>query len=464
MGWFDNQAGRRSGATKLSLKLDNNSKVAVVGGGPAGSFFSYFLLSLAERVGIELTVDIFEPKNFQAPGPSGCNMCAGIISESLIQMLAAEGVNLPPVVAQRGINSYIVHTPYGQTEIRAPEDEKRIATVYRGAGPRDLSENAERRSFDAHLLELAMEKGARQIEERVEKVARHDGRLEVTSKTGRSEMYDLMTMAAGLHGTSAKILADMDLKYKEPVSTKSHIREFNLGKEVVDQHLGSNIHVFLLNIPRLEFAALVPKGDYVTLCLIGEKIDGDMIDAFLSSPQVKECLPADIDPKGSCRCFPQIYVRAAEAPFADRLVFIGDSSASRLYKDGIGAAYRTAKAAATTAIFQGVSADNFEKHYYPTCRRIEKDNRIGRIVFGVNTELQKSKSAMGGVLRMVNREQSRDGGAQRMSSVMWDTFTGSAPYKDIFRRMLHPAFISRFAADIGSEAASSTRRKDDKET
>jgi len=34
---------------------------------------------------------------------------------------------------------------------------------------------------------------------------------------------------------------------------------------------------------------------------------------------------------------------------------------SRLNKDGIGSAYRTAKAAAATAVFSGISANDFRK-------------------------------------------------------------------------------------------------------
>ena len=71
------------------LRLDSGSRIAVIGGGPAGSFFSYFLLAMAERVGMDLAVDIYEPRDFSKPGPAGCNMCGGIISESLVQILGA---------------------------------------------------------------------------------------------------------------------------------------------------------------------------------------------------------------------------------------------------------------------------------------------------------------------------------------------------------------------------------------
>lgn len=41
---------------------------------------------------LDLHVDIYEPRDFTKPGPAGCNMCGGIVSESLVQALAVEGV------------------------------------------------------------------------------------------------------------------------------------------------------------------------------------------------------------------------------------------------------------------------------------------------------------------------------------------------------------------------------------
>ncbi|HSM72272.1 MAG TPA: hypothetical protein VK851_12080 [Anaerolineales bacterium] len=37
-------------------KLGNGSRMAVMGSRPAGSFFSYFLLTMAERAGLKLAV------------------------------------------------------------------------------------------------------------------------------------------------------------------------------------------------------------------------------------------------------------------------------------------------------------------------------------------------------------------------------------------------------------------------
>jgi hypothetical protein len=38
---------RNQQSDKASLSLDNDSRVTVIGGGPAGSFFSYFLMDMA---------------------------------------------------------------------------------------------------------------------------------------------------------------------------------------------------------------------------------------------------------------------------------------------------------------------------------------------------------------------------------------------------------------------------------
>ncbi len=157
------------------LRLTDGSSIAVIGGGPAGSFFAYFLLQLAERVGLALDVDLYEPRDFRQPAPQGCNMCGGIVSESLVQNLAVEGINLPPSVVQRGIDSYVLHTDVGSVRIELPLHEMRIGAVHRGAGPRDVTER-KWQSFDRHLLEQALARGAKHVPARVDDVGREDGR------------------------------------------------------------------------------------------------------------------------------------------------------------------------------------------------------------------------------------------------------------------------------------------------
>ncbi|MHC4108674.1 MAG: NAD(P)/FAD-dependent oxidoreductase [Planctomycetota bacterium] len=429
--------------------LANGSRVAVVGGGPAGSLFSYFLLELAGRIGLDLAVDIYEPRDFSKPGPLGCNMCGGIISETLVQNLAAEGVNLPETVVQRGIDSYVLHTDVGTVRIETPLHEKRIAAVHRGGGPRDLKVRRWE-SFDRHLLKLAVDRGASVIRSRVEDVTWSDGRPQIAAPPGPPQPYEFMAVAVGVNSPALKLFGQLDLGYDVPQATKTCIREYFVGEEVIGRTIGSSMHVFLLNIPRLEFAAIVPKGDYLSFCLLGEEIDRALIQAFVDAPEVRACMPEGWQPDvKSCQCLPRINVRGSKQPFADRVVFIGDCGVTRLYKDGIGAAYRTAKAAATTAVFEGIGTEDFRAHYQPACKAIHRDNALGKVIFAVTREIQRRRFARRALLRMTEREQ-RQGGARLMSQVLWDTFTGSAPYREIFLRTLRPAFLGGLLWAVGA--------------
>lgn len=430
------------------LQLDDGSQVGVIGGGPAGSFFSIFLIDMAERMGLDIKVDIYEPRDYTKPGPVGCNMCGGIISESLVQNLAAEGINLPPTVVQRGIDSYMLHMDVGSVRIETPLEEARIGAVYRGPGPRDLKE-IKWGSFDGFLQNLAIKRGANVIKQRVDELLWEGGKPQVKTRKDDPRPYDLVTVSVGVNSASRKLFDNLNFNYQQPKTTKTYIQEYYLGEELIQEVLGSSMHVFLLDIPRLEFAAIIPKGDYVSVCLLGEDIDKDLIQNFMDSREVLGVFPPDWDFEArSCNCSPRINIAGAAQPFGDRIVFIGDSGVTRLYKDGIGAAYRTAKSAATTAILQGISSQDFQEHYWPICKTIATDNTIGQVMFFVTRLIQGQKIARRAVLKMTADEQKKTESKKRMSMVLWDMFTGSAPYKEIFVRTLSPVFLVRLIGDL----------------
>ena len=434
----------RSVPSSSPMQLENGSRIGVIGGGPAGSFFSYFLLDNAERLDLRLEVDIYEPRDFTITGPLGCNMCGGIVSESLIHCLAAEGIHIPASVLQRGIDSYVLHMDVGSVRIETPLHEKRIAAIHRGAGPRGITQRLGP-GLDDFLLHLASSKGARVHRSRVQAIAfEHEG-PKIQTQDGQHRSYDLVVSAVGVNSPLVRTFEDLGLSYKPPVSTKTYICEFRLGRELIEEYLGSAMHVFLLNIPRLEFAAIIPKGEFVTVCLLGSNIDKALVQAFLASREVRECMPPGWEaPQDFCRCSPQISIAPAHHPFADRFVFVGDCGSTRLYKDGIGAAYRTAKAAALTAIYDGVSAQDFQRGFWPICAAFNHDNVIGRLMFLATRAIQKSAALRRGMWRMASFEETSEGRPRRMSLVLWDLFTGSAPYTEVFFRTLHPRFLAQF--------------------
>lgn len=429
-----------SSRTPHAHELRDGSRIAVVGAGPAGSMFSYFLLKMAGTMAMDLRVDLYEPRHFCERGPAGCNHCGGIVSESLVQRLATEGIALPDDVVQRGIESYTLHMDVGDVEIQTPLQERRIAAIYRGNGPRN-SEPLDTRSFDGYLQDLAISRGATLVKRLVTDVRKDGERMRVECADGHTDEYELVVMASGINSRLEENIEKRTGTFKKPQDTKAFICEFKLGREVIREHLGPSMHVFLLDIPRLEFAALIPKGDYATLCLLGDDIDDELMDRFFSSPEVKNRFPGGEVPTHVCHCYPRINIGTAKPVYSDRMVMIGDCGTTRLFKDGIGAAYRTAKAAARTVLFHGVSAEDFKAHYEPMCRKMHHDNLIGKFVFAVASLIQKARFARRGVLRMTAKEQRQRGRPQRMSSVLWDLFTGSAPYREVFLSTLHPIYI-----------------------
>jgi len=422
------------------LELESGSRVGVIGGGPAGSFFSYFLLQHAQRRNLDLKLDIFEPRDFNHRGPGNCNMCGGIISESLVQNLAGEGINIPKEIIQRRIDSYHLHMDVGSVLIPTPLREKRIASVHRGSGPRTF-QPLNSNSFDGFLLDRAIQQGANVVPERVGAVVWDNGWPEVETKGGRKQRYDLLVGAIGVNSGALKNFEMPGDKYKPPQSAKAYICEMYLGHSMVKRYIGSSMHIFLLDLPRVDFAAIIPKSDYVTICLLGEDIDKSVVQTFLKTREVKACMPPLWrPPKEFCHCSPRINVVGAVQPFADRVVFVGDSGTTKLYKDGIGAAYRTSKAAANTAAYWGIGAEDFRHHYLPVCKKIAADNQIGKFLFGVTRQIQTRRYARRCVWKMVSDEQNLPGKKRRMSVVLWDIFTGSAPYRSVLKRTMHPVF------------------------
>jgi len=91
-----------------------------------------------------------------------------------------------------------------------------------------------------------------------------------------------------------------------------------------------------------------------------------------------------------------------------------------------------------------ISAADFKKHYWPVCKRIEIDNRFGKLIFLISKIFQYVRLTRKAILRTIAAEQKKKSGQKIMSTVLWDMFSGSSSYRDIFINTLHPVFIARF--------------------
>lgn len=444
-----------------NIELANGSRIGVVGGGPAGSFFSFYALEYARRFDLDIHLDIFEPKDFTKVGAGGCNHCGGIISESLVQHLATDGIVIPSEIIQRGINSYTMHTEEGDCVIHSPSDEHRIASVFRGCGPRGCLDKSQR-GFDNYLLSLCRNNGAKVINEKVVSLNRNGDQIQVSTSKSERKDYDLVVGAVGLSKKGLELFASVCPSYTPPETTRTYISEFFMKTEDIQKSFGNSMHVFLLNIPNVTFGALIPKTNYVTLVLLGKDIDKNVVKNFINSEEVRSCFPEDfpMERAMTCTCYPFVNVKQGNHPFADRVVLIGDSGSSKLYKNGIGAAFLTGKAAASTAIFQGVGEEDFRTYYKPICRDLDKDNQVGKLIFWVTRLIQKSTILKRGVLDRLAREQSDEESLLHLSSALWDTFTGSEGYRNIFKRFISPRQLTGLISSVIRSNTSLLEEKD----
>jgi flavin-dependent dehydrogenase len=441
------------------LILHDGSKIGVIGGGPAGSFFSLFAFDFAEKNGLKIEIDIYEPKNFKNLGPTGCNHCGGIVSESLVKMLLEDGIVLPSKVIRRGIESYTLHLENGTATIDSLLSEKRIVSMFRGSGPLG-SASTTIQSFDGYLLEQCEKKGAKIVFDKItDATAEPDGIFLHTNQSKKK--YDLVVGASGLHPKVFNLYHKLIPTYLPPKTTQAYIREFRTDTEMINKQLGNSMHVFLLNQPGIKFGALIPKENYVTLVLLGSEINKIKVDRFLSSETVRNCFPeiTNLQAFNSCLCFPSIVIKNADNPYTDRMVLIGDASSSKLYKNGIGAAYITAKAAANTAINEGISKKDFKKSYQPVCSNLNIDNAVGKLIFFVSTVIQQSAFLKKILFQSIVKEQKKERGKREMSLLLWDTFTGSASYKNILLRSLNPLLFVRLFRNILSGRVSNEKPK-----
>jgi flavin-dependent dehydrogenase len=441
---------------KSNLSLKDGAKIAVLGGGPAGSFFSIFALKLAKRIGKDIDLTIYEHKDFSSEGPRSCNMCAGVISESLVQLLAIEGVFLKTPVVQRAIDSYCFQTTSGSVLLRSPSEQRGIVTVYRGGGPIKSSTSAEKEdpgsrqtSFDNFLLECAKKEGAKVEYKRIDNIELDNEKIRIFSKEERLLNPDLIVGAFGVNTGTTKLFEGLGIGYTCPSVIKAYQSEIYIEKSYVSTHFGNGIHIFLINQPDVKFAAITPKGSYVTISMLGKDISRQSIIDFLNHPLVKERFPNVWKvPDDFCRCSPKINVKGAKKPFADRIVMIGDASAARLYKDGIGSAYLTAKAAANTAILYGIGETDFNDYYYPACRRINRDNALGNFLFMVNDTINKIPILQEAILNVVRYEQNHPELGYKCSTILWDMFTGNESYTDIFWRAFNLKLLLRIIGSV----------------
>jgi flavin-dependent dehydrogenase len=426
------------------LTLRNGSKIAIIGGGPAGSFFAHFAQKLASQKGIDVSIVIFDGKDFLQAGPKGCNLCAGVIAESLNHKLREEGIFLPKKRIMNQVDGYCLHVTGEHLLLSRAESEKNtITTVFRGNGPR-YSTFPEIISFDDFLLSWAQDRGAKVTSLPVWEVKLSEKKHEpVSLYFGKKEDLhefeaDLVVGAFGVNTYLMKKIQQLNFGYKPPSTLLTFGAEVKLGKEQVHRYFGNTIHVYMPKSKIIRYATVIPKGDYITVTLIGKKdATKDIFQEFLNLEEIKNKIPLT---KPHCFCYPRIAISPSKNPFTDRLVMIGDAAFSRHYKNGIESAFITAQLAAETAFYSGIDASSFSSLYYKKAKKlIIHDNTYGQFLFWINDIISSIPFLTKSHLSLARQKQDKDS-SRRIRSILWNMFTGNIPYRDIFKISMNLKF------------------------
>jgi len=423
---------------------NDDLKIGIIGGGPAGSFACHFLNKLAKKAGKKITIHIYDYKSFSCVGKSSCNMCAGIISYSLVTKLEDENIFLPESVIKSEISGYQLHSKYNTVYFKK-YGKKKIYSVFRGQGPLRLDGKVN--SFDQFLLDFVSKESNVSIFKK--KVTGIDffspGGVEVKTEDSSTAVYDFVI---GAFGVNTKIKDIIKTGYKPPKTYNFFQFEMQLPEDFITRTYKGRVHMFPVYKNHTWFITLTPKWNFITVTAVGKDVQfEDVKSEILENKNIRHYLPSkDLELK--CGCRPQVPVNFSKKPYGKRFLMVGDACVSRYLKNGIESAYLTAYLAADTIINHGLTEKILKRKYHKRCKKEYRlDNICGKLLYLLDRVLFHfpfySESRMIGAKKeQITRKSTM------YSEVLWDMFTGDRKYKEVLKSVFHPHLVYTTAKEF----------------
>lgn len=418
--------------------LGDGSHVIVLGGGPAGTACAIALRRLAAKLGRSVKVTLLETKEFV--GERHFNACVGVLSPPLESIMKDDlDVPFPTHLSRAIIQGYILHT---ERETICLED------------PGEPSVALRRVQLDAYMLEAARQRGVDILHARATDLEFHtDGVVVYTDAD--PVLGDVVVGAFGLDEGTAAVF-HRTTGYQPPMSLSSIVTKVHPGEDSMAR-IGNQLHVFLPTTRGIEFGAITPKGNHLTINIAGSDVDARLMETFLTWSVLKKVLDGHVldhpSHAGDLRFYKGRFPRSlAQNGFGDRYVTIGDAAGLvRAFKGkGVTSAMQTGVRAAHALIEGGLSSSALARHYETANQDIIRDLPFGRIMRWTTVWLAQT-----GLLDTVVRAAE---GSPHLRRALYGAASGHAPYRQVLKDSLAPSSLATiFSALIGRRSSSDHR-------
>ncbi len=406
---MENCSGRSTG-------LDNGCRVAIIGGGPAGSACAIKLAQDAKQRQLDIEIVLYEGKDFKRHH----NQCVGILSPPLLKILEKElKIKIPADLIKSEVSGYQLDS----------DKESIFLENYRQHTGKTYS--VRRSEFDHFLLSRAQDHGVKVINSRVVnleffKDACHD-EVRIFSESNYVTA-DVVVCAFGLDREMLWALSQATGKrFKEPAKViKTFITRFDFPPEELNGLYDKRIYAYLVSsVKNIDFGAVTVKDDHIVVNIAGEKANSMCLQQFLHIKKVHDLLPNVILKDLNCFCgrFPS---SPSRHPYGDRYVTVGDTTGwlRPLKGKGINLAVITGINAAVTMINNGFSRKDFD-HYKRRCNEFILDYKYGVLVKAALTVILKL-----GLLDVVIRLARK---YPRFYNMLYDAVSAENSYKNIIK-------------------------------
>lgn len=351
------------------MKIKNNKEinVAVVGGGPSGVSCAINLLKYGKLASKKVNVTIFESKNFS--GEPRYNQCIGVLSPPIKNIIEENlKIPFPNHIVQRLIRGYYLYS-----------DSK---DIYLEHGDDDPSYAVRRINFDEFFMNEALKLGINRIPSRVTDIEFFKDRVILYSDSSPSLSVDIVVGAFGLDDGSCHLF-ERNTNYVPPLFLESIITKIHPANKDDLAFYKDSIYAFLTSARDIEFGAITPKGNHISINIAGGRITSDSMHSFIDFLYSKKLLPfwSKSELKKPVLFKGRFPINTAQNIFDDRYIMIGDAAGMmRPFKGkGINSAIITGDYAARTIIQKGIKRENLQ-FYYSLCNEITEDIPYGKMV------------------------------------------------------------------------------------